>query len=76
MFSLIHLYFVVQELYETVIPGAARQATSSCPQCPSKTYGPFANVVRNAARDGYAPLLGESEPNGGTTGGQTTAEYA
>lgn len=62
---LVHLYFVVQEVYLTIIMGAGRQTPSSCPQCAGGgQYGGIADAVRKAARNGYVPLLnGEGEPN-------------
>ncbi|KAF2735854.1 hypothetical protein EJ04DRAFT_534003 [Polyplosphaeria fusca] len=56
---LIHLFFVAQQIWESLTPGA--HYVQSCPQC---QFGPFEAIPR-AAR-GYAPLLdGNGRPNGG-----------
>lgn len=62
--SLVHLYFVLQEVQLTIVMGPGRQTPSSCPQCAGGQYGGIVDVVRKAARSGYVPLLnGEGEQN-------------
>ncbi|KAF2193929.1 hypothetical protein K469DRAFT_617671 [Zopfia rhizophila CBS 207.26] len=49
---LIHLYFTIHQLYDSIMPGA--NYPTACPQC---QYGPFTMSSERGVRKGYAPLL-------------------
>lgn len=71
-YSLIHLYFVLKQILETLQPGT--YYPTSCPQCQDRPFS-FGKFKLDAKYfHGYTPLLdGEGRPNN-SVGEVPTAE--
>jgi len=83
--SLVHLYFVLDQLKEALERG--QTYPTSCPQCRSGTISfsvggfqfgkdySFGGGAREGSKNGYAPLLdGDGEPRVSADGGPNAAE--
>lgn len=59
--SLIHSYFVAQQLLDAFSPGSSYPST--CPQCQNRSFSMGTIKLVSGLREGYAPLLDqEGEP--------------